>query len=414
MLTILEVGLVDADRARDLRACPGFHGREASPEVRCVLVQPDRATWTEAQGRDTIIEHVEAPPLFPGAEQRTLVRGRALRDLIQLHRPAAIACGSPLLLPSLIQVASGRLSPRPALIGTWHADVTSTVHRELSRIDSRVAELGARASRWWATQGLASLDAVFVGSRTSARRLWAQGIDRIYHTPRGVDLDVFSVTRRERIGALAGDPSRPIFAVAIGPEVDASALRRIHVGLKRALASEPALVILDRSTGEHRARLARFAAGVAHVHLPECGEPSERARWLAACDLAMILPGGASVCAEAMACGLPIIGVAEPERDTSSLGADRVAELIDAAGCGRVLAEADPDLLADAVVRLCRSEDWASLGQRARSYAASHLRLCDCLARERLCHLEVIELVRAGKRVPSGIHERMQPDALRG
>jgi alpha-1,6-mannosyltransferase len=376
-----------------------------------VLVQPDRATWTEAQGRETIIEHVEAPPLFPGAEQRTLVRGRALRDLIQLHRPAAIACGSPLLLPSLIQVASGRLSPRPALIGTWHADVTSTVHRELSRIDARMAELGARASRWWATQGLASLDAVFVGSRAAARRLWAQGIDRIYHTPRGVDLEVFSAARRERIGALAGEASRPIFAVAIGPEVDASALRRIHVGLTRALASEPALVIVDRSTGEHRARLARFAAGVAHVHLPECSEPSERARWLAACDLAMILPGGDSVCAEAMACGLPILGVAERE---GSLGADRVAERIDAAGCGRVLAEADPDVLADAVVRLCRSDEWASLGQRARSYAASHLRLCDCLARERLCQLEVIELVRAGKRVPAGIHERMQPELLSG
>jgi hypothetical protein len=79
-----------------------------------------------------------------------------------------------------------------------------------------------------------------------------------------------------------------------------------------------------------------------------------------------------------------------------------------------VLAEADPDVLADAVVRLCRSDEWASLGQRARSYAASHLRLCDCLARERLCQLEVIELVRAGKRVPAGIHERMQPELLSG
>jgi glycosyltransferase involved in cell wall biosynthesis len=416
MLTILEVGQVDGDRARNLQACP-------DPEVRWVLVQPDRATWTEARGRDLIIEHVEAPLLLPSsrvasaqspsppeAKRSTRVRGRALRDLIQLHRPAAIACGSPLLLPSVIQLASGRLLPRPALIGVWHTDVTSLVHRELARIDSRVAELGARASTWWATRGLASLDAVFVGSRRAARRLWAHGVDRLYLTRRGVDVDEFCPTRRDRIGELVGDRPRPIIAVGLGPEVDASALRRIHAGLQRSLTIEPVLVIVDRSSGEHRARLARFAAGMKHVHLPDCSAPSERARWLASCDLAVILTGGDSICAEAMASGLPIIGVAGP--DTGSLGADRVAELIEEAGCGRVLAEADPDAIADAFVQLCRSDAWASLGQRARSHAM-RMRMCDCLARERLCLREVIEIIRAGERVPVGIHERMQPAELR-
>lgn len=404
MLTILEVGNIDGDRARELQACP-------NPEVRWVLVQPDRATWTEAHGRGLIIEHVEAPSLFPGAEQRTLVRGRLLRDLVQLHRPAAIACGSPLLLPSMIQIASGRLTPRPALIGVWQADVTALVRRELSRVDARVAEWGARASRFWAAQGLASLDAVFVGGRRAARRLWAHGVDRIYHTPRGVDLELFHPTRRERVGELAQTGARPILAIAIGAELDASLLRRIHVSLQRSLPIDPALVILDRSFGEHRARLARFADAFAHVHLPDCREPSERARWLAACDLALILPGedAGSMCAEAMACGLPILGVAAP--DAGSLGADRVAELIDDAGCGRVLADADPELLADAIVQLCRADPSASLGPRARSFVL-RLRLSECLERERLCYREVIDIIRAGKRVPRGIHERMQPAEL--
>jgi alpha-1,6-mannosyltransferase len=406
MLTILEVGNIDGDRARELQACP-------DPEVRRVLVQPDRATWTEARGRDLIIEHVEGPSSFAGVEQRTLVRGTALRDLVQLHRPAAIACGSPLLLPSIIQLASGRLVPRPALIGVWHADVTSLVRRELSRVHVRVAELGTRASRFWAAQGLAGLDAVFVGSRRTAGQLMAHGVDRIYHTPRGVDLEVFRPNRRERVGELAEAGVRPIFAIAIGPEVDASLLRRIYAALRRSLPIDPALVILDRSTGEHRARLARFADGFAHVHLPDCREPSERARWLAACGLALILPGheAGSACAEAMACGLPIIGVTT--HDAGSLGADRVAELVEDAGCGRVLAEADPELLADAVVQTCRAAPSASFGVRARSHML-RLRLCDCLERERLCTREVIDLVRAGKRVPSGIHERMQPVEISG
>jgi alpha-1,6-mannosyltransferase len=405
MLTILEVGNIDGDRARELQACP-------DPEVGWVLVQPDRATWTEAHGRELIVEHVEAPSLFAGAEQRTLVRGGALRDLVQLHRPAAIACGSPLLLPSMIQIASGRLLPRPALIGVWHADVTSLVRRELSRVDARVAELGARASRFWAAQGLASLDAVFVGSRRAAGRLRTHGVDRIYHTPRGVDVELFRPASRERVGELEGTGKRPIFALAIGPEVDASLLRRIYAALQRSLPVDPALVIIDRSSGEHRNRLARFADGFAHVHLPDSREPSERARWLAACDLALILPGhdAGSVCAEAMACGMGILAVVP--RDAGSLGADRVEELVEDAGCGRVLAEADPELLADAVVQMCRSESWAGLGQRARSFAL-RLRLCHCIERERLCYREVVELIRAGKRVPSGIHERMQPLEIR-
>lgn len=407
MLTVLEVGNVDGDRARELQAWPHQPG-ETNPEIRWVIVQPDRATWSEAHGRELIVEHVEAPSTFAGAEPRTLVRGTALRDLVQLHRPAAIACGSPLLLPSMIQLASGRLTPRPALIGLWHADVTSIVRRELTRIDARVADLGARASRFWAAQGLASLDAVFVGSRRAAKQLQAHGVDRIYHTPRGVDVDLFAPNRRERIGELAGVGTRPILAIAIGTEADASLLRRIHAALARALPIDPALVILDRSGGEHRARLARFADAFAHVHLPDCREPGERARWLAACDLALILPGRASgsVCAEAMACGLRILGVATP--DVGSLGADRVAELVEDAKCGRMLADADPELLADAVVQLCRADPSGSLGQRARSFV-QRFRLSECLERERVCYREVIELVRAGQRVPAGIHERMMP-----
>jgi hypothetical protein len=75
------------------------------------------------------------------------------------------------------------------------------------------------------------------------------------------------------------------------------------------------------------------------------------------------------------------------------------------------ICDADPELLADAVVQVCRSEPSASLGERARSFAL-RLRLRDCIERERLCFREVIEIVRAGKRVPAGIHERMQPAEL--
>jgi hypothetical protein len=137
-----------------------------------VLVRPGPATWTEAHGREVIVEHVATRwPVLAG--------GMALLDLVQLYRPAAIACGWPGLSPGLLRVASARLVPRPALIGVVHAVPAASVP-------------------WWAAQALASFDAVFVADHRAARRLWAHGVERIYLVPRGIDLDEFSLAR-ERV-----------------------------------------------------------------------------------------------------------------------------------------------------------------------------------------------------------------------
>jgi glycosyltransferase involved in cell wall biosynthesis len=401
MLTVLEVGHVDDDRVRELRVGP-------DPELRRVLVRPGRATWTEAYGRETVVEHVAA------ARWPALVGGAALRDLVQLHRPAAIACGWPGVSPLSLQLAGARLVPRPVLIGIVHGGVASVVRRELAGVNARLAEFGVRASSWWGAHSLASFDAVFVDSRRAARRLWGPGVDRIYHVPRGVDLEEFSPLRRDpdRVEMLERGAARARVALAIGPEIDAPLLRRLHAALRRALPSEPALVIIDRSrsSSEPRARLARFADGFEHVHLPECSEPSERARWLAACEVAVVLPGleAGPRCAEAMACGLPVAVVGS---EVDPLETDLAVALVEASEVGRVLSEADSELLADAIVGILRLGS-AAIGGRARSFV-ERIGLRECLARERLCVREVIEHVRSSGRVPSGIHERMQPPELR-
>lgn len=408
MLTILEVGNVDDDRIRGLRAClEPAGGREG---LRWVVVQPGPATWTEAHGHELLVEHVQAPSRVAGAQWLGRVGGGVLRDLVQLHRPAAIVCGWPWATPGPIALASARLVPRPALIGVAHGDLAALVHHELAHVGVRAADLAARASGWWAVQALGSFDAVFIDTLRAARRLWAHGLDRIYRVPRGLDLEEFS-PKRSGVEALVADRPRLVVAAAIGPEVDAPVLRRIHAALSRALGSEPNLVIVDRGIQEPRARLARFAAGFAHVHLPDCSAAGERARWLATCDVALILPGqdAGSLCMEALACGLPSVAVVDP--DTGALVVDRAATFVEESGCGRVLVQAEPERIAEAIVQLGRSELRASLGQRARSFA-ERLRLADCLAREQLCVREVVEHVRAGERVPSGIHERMQPSAL--
>lgn len=148
MLTVLEVGHVDDDRVRELSACP-------DAELRRVLVRPGGATWTEAHGRELVVEHVAAAPWLAWAT------GAALRDLVQLHRPAAIVCGWPEVSAIAARLASGRLVPRPALIARVRTDST-----------------------WWEAPMLAGFDAVFVHERGLARRLWGLGVDRIFHVPR--------------------------------------------------------------------------------------------------------------------------------------------------------------------------------------------------------------------------------------
>lgn len=389
MLTILEVHDDADEQARQLLARP------QEPGVRWVLVRPDRLTWTEAPNHEQIIEHVEAP-LRPGSRtRRVLLRPQQLIDLVALHRPAAIVCGSLHVAPLMAHVAAGRLRPRPALIGAVHG----SRGREAPGLAALVPSLSSavtRAASWWSTQNLGRLDAVFVGSLRDAEQLRAAGVERIYYTPRGVDLDVFSPTRREqgRIGELGRE--RLIVGLAIAPDIDAALLRRLHAALARRLPVDPALVILDRGASESRARLQRLAASVAHVHLPDSSDADMRAQWLAACDLVVCLGENGPAIAEAMACARPIIAAGSP------------AERVEDSRCGRVLASLDVEPIAEAVLALWRGGELDQLGARGRRFIMNFER-CACLRHELACVREVVAFVRAGQRAPTGIHARMLP-----
>ncbi|PRP90838.1 GDP-mannose-dependent alpha-mannosyltransferase [Enhygromyxa salina] len=393
MLTILEVS--NAPRASARRPDPGPEA-EAAP-LRRVIVEPDRASWTEAHGRDRLIEHVEAPLLPGSTTERALIRARGLRELVQLHRPAAIVCGSPVLLPALVRLAGYRLEPRPARVGSWQGDGSEAyLRRELARVDPRVVEPGARALAWWTRQGLASFDAVFVGSRDAGRRLWARGIDRIYYVPRGVDLDRFTPDAERGAPDRPGRGSGRLRIWIEAPSGDVGHLGRVRAALCQRLPVDPKLVI----RAPVRASLERFAAGHSGVELGAFEEPSERAGALAACDLAIVLGSSEhrrSACAEAMACGLPVIA--------EDGGA---AELIRDGACGRALARLDPAGLGDAVVELVRAGQLRELGRRARQFI-ERFDLASCAAREAMCLREVVDAVRRGRAVPRGIHERTPP-----
>ncbi|MFO7566116.1 MAG: glycosyltransferase [Enhygromyxa sp.] len=359
-------------------------------DLRYVVVVPDSGTWTERRGR-ALIEHVEAPerPGSPG--ERMLVSSRRLRELVQLHRPRVIECGSPTVMPMLIQLAAARLDPRPALLGYWHGDLTrEVIAPRLAAIGPRVAAAGERVAAWWSRQGYAGLDAVLVPSRDEARTLFARGVDRLYWTPMGVDAACFAP--RDPPARPRGGGASPL----VWTDAAASVIAPIYAQLCRRSVQDPALVL----AGPDHAANWRFAAARPQVHAPAFDSASERASWLASCDLALLF-GGAGACAEAMASALPLVAAA----------GTRAGELVRESGCGRTLSGQDTRTLAAATLALSRASDRAELGARGRAWI-SRFDWPSCFERILLCYEDVLDHLRHACRVPVGIHERLQPLAL--
>ncbi len=153
-------------------------------DLRYVLVQSGARTYSEAIGTNVVVEHV-AVPSAPGlGERRALLHPGQLMELIQLHRPSAIGCGSADLLPLSIRLASLRLDPRPALIGYWQGEAGAELVQQLGQLHPRLEGVGERAVRWWVRRVFGSLDAIFVGDLAAAQRLQRLGLERLYLTPR--------------------------------------------------------------------------------------------------------------------------------------------------------------------------------------------------------------------------------------
>jgi glycosyltransferase involved in cell wall biosynthesis len=190
-----------------------------------------------------------------------------------------------------------------------------------------------------------------------------------------------------------------IISVDAPTRADVDLLARVYARLCRRVARDPALIVHAPPSEA----LDRLVAAHAQVHVGGFADPGLRAGCLAGCDLALVLPGhdgGWAGCAEAMACGRAVVGAGQGG-----------AELVGAAGCGRAVARADVEGLVAAVLDLHQTGRSDELGRIGRLFIERHDR-DSCAARELACFEEVLERVRAGRRVAAGIHERNQPVAL--
>ena len=263
----------------------------------------------------------------------------ATRRLLHLA-PDLIEAGDPYQCAWSALEASRRLRV-PAIV-FHHSDLPQLVGQRFGRL-ARVA-----AERYIA-QLYRRFDLVLAPSRSCVNSLRALGVRKVRWQPLGVDTKIFTPRARdaglrERLG-LKASTRLLAYAGRFTREKNLPALIDAVQGL-----GEPYHLLLIGS-----GKLSFDAARV--TLLPFEPDPHQLAACIAACDL-FVHPGAHEtfglVVLEAMACGVPVLGVAQ----------GGVAELVDSR-CGLLVREGDARSLADGIAQLFDS-DLPALGQHAR------------------------------------------------
>lgn len=383
-------------------------------DVRYVFVMPDSHDEREQVARNVVIEHVRAPaPPRTGGEYRMIARPAVLRRLLACHRPDVVEVGSWYYLPQLVRWVCRELPARPALVGFWHADFPRAyVGRTMARIHPVLERPCEAIGWWWARRGYGLLDGVFVASKWVADNLMRHGVDRLFHTPLGVDLERFHPRYRDDLLVerfRAGDHRRPVilFAHRFQEEKGVRTLLAAYPDLvrRRVARGLPAPALVFAGTGFDQARVEEAARRYRHVHYVGYLSGREHmSRWLASSDLFLALSPfetfGLSL-VEAMASGTAVVGA-----DQGSAG-----ELITGAGCGATVPYADAGALARAMDETLSAADSRDLGARGRAHVST-MTWDNTFATELAFYRRIAADVRAGGRPEPGIHQLPVPSTV--
>lgn len=276
---------------------------------------------------------------FTGGYRWPLHRARFMRRIVDLS-PDVVEAGDPYGLAWTALEAGQRLGI--PVVGFYHSDLARLVSR-------RVGAWCEPAAARYIQRLYRRFDLVLAPSRIMAEKLRAFGVGRVEQQTLGVDIRLFNPSRRDhglrRELGLAHDTRLLIYAGRIAREKNLpilmDAMRRLGPGYH--------LLVVGGGT---RPRLLSNV-----IFYPFLASAQDLARLLASSD-ALVHAGDQEtfglVVLEAMACGLPVIGVE----------AGAVPELIDA-DTGLLARPRDAASLAEAIAALYE-RDLAAVGHAAR------------------------------------------------
>jgi len=293
-------------------------------------------------GPDGIVKlHATKLPFGDGYRWPTSVRRWGA--WVAAMKPSVIEAGDP-YTPGQGALEAGQRVGCP-VIGFCHSDPAGLAALHFGEWAKKPVE-----KRWARLFG--QFDRVVSPSRFIAERLIEAGVDNIVIRPLGVEIDAFRPDRGDRdwllkkLG-LGADARLLCFAGRPAKEKNIDVL----IEAVQKLGAPYHLVLVGAGTGmppEDRV-----------IALPYERDPRAVARIIASCDAFVHAndkePFGLIVL-EAMACGVPVVGV----------NAGGVAETVHD-GVGQLAKSADPDHYAQAVETLFQ-RDVAALGQAARVY----------------------------------------------
>jgi alpha-1,6-mannosyltransferase len=316
------------------------------PRVRHTLIVPGKKHGDDGAGRLSIY----AAPLPFGDGYRWPASRTAWMKRILRENPDLIEAGDP-YTPGLAALKAGEILGAP-VVGFCHTDLAALAALHIGEW----AEKPVR--RHWA-EIYRRFDRVTAPSHFIAARLAEAGVDDPVAVPLGVDTDIFrpgtgdaaglrrrlGLNRRHRILVFAGRPARE-------KRVD------VLVETVQRLGDPYVLLLIGASGGVQPAFGAHGSRRV--IELPYVSDPRALCAILAGCD-AFVHANDAEpfglVVLEAMACGLPVVGV----------NAGGVGESVDEA-VGQLADESTSEAIAEAVDGLfCR--DTREVGRAARKRA---------------------------------------------
>ncbi|MBP7704850.1 MAG: glycosyltransferase family 1 protein [Caulobacter sp.] len=307
------------------------------PTVRHTLVAPGPRDHYDGHGRVSIY----AAPLPFGDGYRWPVSKTAWMERLMRQRPSIIEAGDPYTPGLAAQKAGERLGV--PVVGFCHTDLGALAALHIGEW----AEKPVR-KRWGQIYG--GFDQVVAPSRFMAERLAEAGVKDPVALPLGVDTDIFHPSRADR--------------AAVRLELGLAPEERLLVFAGRP-AREKRLDVLVEAVERlgHPYRLLLIGAGAGAppsdrvLQADYCRDATDLARLMASCD-AFVHANDAEpfglVVLEAMACGLPVVGVAS----------GGVAESVDE-GVGQLAARSDGDAMAEAIETLF-ARDVGEVGRMAR------------------------------------------------
>jgi alpha-1,6-mannosyltransferase len=312
------------------------------PGVRHTLVVPGDET---ARGCGCLMT-IAAARLPFGDGYRWPTSARKWADQLVRLRPDVIEAGDP-YGPGHAALDAGERLGAP-VVGFCHSDPAALAALHLGEwAEPPVRRRWARLFR--------RFDRVVAPSRHIAERLAFAGVPQVTVLPLGVDTDLFHPAKADRDGVrrqlgLSPDQKLLVFAGRAAKE------KNIEVLLDAAARLGPDYHLMLVGAGA----LARPQGNATFVDFVR--DPDEVARLLASCDAFVHAndrePFGL-VALEAMACGLPLVGVAS----------GGIGELVDEA-VGQLATRAEPGAFAEAVEALFE-RDLLLVGQAARRRAVT-------------------------------------------